>query len=168
MYLMRKPSILLLALLVLLALTGWTYLDHSAPAVAAQSSSIASNNALSSPASAGTLGIPAIHPRTTTADAATPAFTRSDVEQFINNNPMPRILGPWKPVIVKVMFSTSLQVSTMLGENTGVPDATLLCYVELQGTISFASPDGTPVTYQRGYEVFDAHTGNLLIVGGLN
>jgi hypothetical protein len=165
---MRKPTLLLFTLLALLALTGWAYLNQSSPAIAANGSSTVNNTVLPPPASDKAPGVPAIHPRTTTANPATPAFTKADVEQYVNNNPMPRDLAPWHPVIVKVVFATSLQVSTMLGESTGVSDTTLLCYIELQGTFSFSAPDGTPVTYQRGFEVFDAHTGNLLMSGGLN
>ncbi|SRR5579885_1433563 len=167
--LMRKPSILLVTLLALLALTGWAYVAQSDPAVAANGTNATSNSVLPPPASGGSIGVPAIHPRTTTADTTTPAFTTTDVEQYVSNNPMPRNLASWHPVIVNVVFTSSLQVSTMLsGESTSVPDATLLCYVELRGTFSFPAPDGTAVTYQRGFEVFDAHTGNLLISGRLN
>jgi hypothetical protein len=44
-------------------------------------------------------------------------------------------------------------------------DETLVCYVELTGNLEFPAPSGT-VTYHKGYELFDAHTGNLLMAGG--
>ncbi len=161
---MRKPSLLLFTLLALLALTGWAYLSQSAP-VAAQSTHTSST--LGKPAPTGPVGVPAIHPRTTTAPAGTPAFTTADVEQLVKNTPMPKDMASWNPVIIRVTFLTSLQVSALLKDNTGVPDERLLCYVEMQGTFSFPTPSGTGVTFQRGFEVFDAHSGNLLMSGGL-
>jgi hypothetical protein len=72
------------------------------------------------------------------------------------------------PSVVRVAFLTSAQVSALLGgESTGVPDDTLLCYVELQGNFTFPSPQGTTQTFTKGVEVFDAQTGNLLMDGGL-
>jgi hypothetical protein len=69
--------------------------------------------------------------------------------------------------VIKVEFLMSQQLSQLLGgENTGLPDNTLVCYVELQGTFTFHTPSGSTVTYSKGVEVFDAHTGNLLIAGG--
>lgn len=113
-------------------------------------------------------GAPAIRPRTTTADASTPAFTVADVEQYVTTNSLPHALPTTvRPTIVKITFLTSQQVSTLLHTTTGLPDATLLCYVELQGSFTFAGPRGTTTpTFSTGFEVFDAHTGNLLISGG--
>ena len=50
--------------------------------------------------------------------------------------------------------------------STGLPDDALVCYVELRGALTFAAAPGVTLTFQRGYEVFDAHTGNLLMWGG--
>lgn len=55
-------------------------------------------------------------------------------------------------------------------ESTGVPDNTLLCFVEFQGNVAFVnSPPGAtqPLSFSHVYEVFDAHTGNPLMQGGL-
>ncbi|MGH2486682.1 MAG: hypothetical protein ACRDHE_11775, partial [Ktedonobacterales bacterium] len=62
--------------------------------------------------------------------------------------------------IVRIQLVTSTQVVALLdGESTGVPDDTLLYYVDLRGTFTFAGPAGVSATYQHGYEVFDAHSG---------
>jgi hypothetical protein len=114
------------------------------------------------------LGLPAITPRNTAVGASTPTFTTDDVVQYVHAHPMPdaSLSGP-KPVITRIAFLTSREVSTRLkGESTGVPDDTLLCYVELSGTFTFSGSSGVTVTYHTGVEVFDAHTGNLLITGG--
>ncbi len=117
-------------------------------------------------------GLPAITPRTPltpqTLSSSSPAFTLDDAKQYVNTHPLPAaiITGP-KPVIVQVAFLASQEVSKRLkGESLGVPDGTLLCYVELHGTFTFYGPSHTKVTYSTGVEVFDIHTGNLLVAGG--
>ena len=114
------------------------------------------------------LGLPAITPRNKAVGASTPTFTTDDVVQYVHAHSMPdaSLSGP-KPVITRIAFLTSREVSILLkGESTGVPDDTLLCYVELSGTFTFSGSSGVTVTYHTGVEVFDAHTGNLLITGG--
>lgn len=54
------------------------------------------------------------------------------------------------------------------GEGTGLPDDTLLCLVTVQGTFSVSGPPlsgSTPKTVVSHlmFQVFDAHTGNLLM-----
>ena len=53
------------------------------------------------------------------------------------------------------------------GASTGLPDDTPLCYVELTGDFTFSGPPGAEPHFARGFEVFDAKTGNLLLAGGL-
>jgi hypothetical protein len=66
----------------------------------------------------------------------------------------------------------SQQVSILLkGESTGVDDTSLLCVAELQGNVVFvhSAPGAvTSLSFTHVYEVFDAHTGNLLMWGGLD
>jgi len=55
----------------------------------------------------------------------------------------------------------------MHGESTGLFDDALVCYVEFYGTFRTGSaPEGEP-TERTGtaQQVFDAHTGNLLVAG---
>jgi len=113
------------------------------------------------------VGVPAIVPRLGAVHTG-PAFTREDAVQYVTSHPMWRNLAPWTPpTIEKVEFLTSRQVSSLLsGESTGLPDNALLCYVQLRGTFTF-SGSTTMVTYHTGFEVFDAHTGNFLMAGGL-
>lgn len=113
-------------------------------------------------------GSPAIRPRTTLTTG--PAFTESDVQQYVTKTGMPHNLASGSSfAIMSVTFMTSREVVARLqGEATGLPDTTLLCFVELQGTFVFAGPQGTTGAFQHGYEVFDAHTGNILMWGGLS
>ncbi len=65
-------------------------------------------------------------------------------------------------------FLTSTEVSKRLdGATTGLPDDAQLCFVEMQGDFTFAGPSGSDPHFTRGFEVFDAKSGNLLLSGGL-
>ena len=49
--------------------------------------------------------------------------------------------------------------------NVGSPDNALLCYVELQGQWQVGNPFGGPPTkFTKVFEVFDAYTGNVLVI----
>lgn len=115
------------------------------------------------------MGAPAIQPHLASSSPMVATFTTADASQYALVHGMPENpRSESSPVITRVMFATSAQVSAILnGENTGLPDNYLLCYVELTGTFAFAGPQGTVISYQKGFEVFDAHTGNLLMAGGL-
>jgi hypothetical protein len=99
------------------------------------------------------------------------AFTSVDVTHYITTHPFP--LGPTTtgkpPTIVSIEFITSKQASQrLLGESIGVPDTAIVCYVKLSGpfTMSFAPhPPGAQVPPSNtATEIFDAQTGNLLLV----
>jgi hypothetical protein len=110
-------------------------------------------------------GSAAIVPRTT----ATPAFTLDDAKEYVASHHLPMAFaGDKKPEVIKAEFLTSKQVSDRLnGLTTGFPDNYAVCYVELQGPVTFSGPQGSRVTYNRGVLIFDAHTGNLVIGGGI-
>lgn len=141
-------------------------------ASAGASSSSSTGPGASATASTAPIGAPAIVPRASAAStgptSTAPAFSTADVVQYVTTHPIWRNLAPWAtPTVVQVEFLTSQQVTSLLsGESTGMPDGALLCYVQLRGTFTFAGSSGKTVTYHTGYEVFDAHTGNLLMAGG--
>lgn len=113
------------------------------------------------------VGEPAIIPRFGPTHVG-PTFTASDASAYVVSHPMWRNLAPWMPPTVeRVAFLTSKQVSALLHVTTGLPASTLLCYVQMQGTFTFAGAAGTTVTYHTGFEVFNARTGNFLMAGGL-
>lgn len=105
----------------------------------------------------------------TALTGATPAFTTADVERYVATHPLlPGVSGRVKPTVTKIEFVSSAEASNRLaGETTGFPDDHLLCYVELQGPVTFSGPNGTKVTYPRGVLIFDAQSGNLVILGGM-
>ena len=113
-------------------------------------------------------GRPAIQPRTNVTDPSTPAFTEVDVWQYVLTHPMESKIQTESAgfVIVKVEFLTRLQLGDRADASTYGPDDRLLCLVTLSGTFSVANPIGAPgapaVLYKTVYQVYDAHTGNLL------
>ncbi len=121
-------------------------------------------------------GVAAIVPTLHVQPNGTPAITKSDVIQYINANGYAG--GPddtgGHPIIEKVLFISAKQASALIqGESADRPDNTIVCYVQLRGPFTvggMAVPLGvknsTP-TILRGYEIFDAYTGNLLQWGGL-
>jgi hypothetical protein len=100
---------------------------------------------------------------------AVPGFTLDDVKRYVGTHPVRTSdARPRTYTITRAEFMNSKQVSDLLsGARTGFPEDYMLCYVELAGTFTFSGPRGATRIYQRGFEVFDAHTGNLLMVGGL-
>lgn len=116
-------------------------------------------------------GTSAIKPRTNAAIA----FTTADVAQYIKVNGFaggPVVAGSHL-VIEKILFITSKQASALTqGESVGRPDNAIVCYVQVRGPFypDIDVPYGVSnanVTLTRGYEIFDAHTGNMLEWGGL-
>lgn len=114
-------------------------------------------------------GVPAIAPRPDAragAGAGAPAFAEQDAAQYATGHRMWRNLDGSRPTVVLVRFATSREISALLHTTTGRPADVLLCYVELRGTFTFPGLNHE-VTYHRGFEVFAARTGNLLIAGGM-
>ncbi len=104
------------------------------------------------------------------------AYTTADVTQYIDANGFaggPVVSGSHL-VIEKILFITSKQASELTrGESVGRPDNAIVCYVQLRGPfipgeldvpIGVSNPNATVL---RVYEIFDAHTGNMLVWGGL-
>lgn len=117
------------------------------------------------------VGAPAI-PLAAGAEAAAvtaggSAFSASDVSTFVTQNGMWRAESSGPLQVVQVQFTSSQEVSTLLGGiPTNQPSSTLLCLVKVSGNIVFANnPKGATVSSDEGYEVFNAQTGNFLMAG---
>ena len=60
------------------------------------------------------------------------------------------------------------------GKTLGLPTDMPVCYVELAGNFTWYSPPtpqaqrGTALTFHTAFRVFDAKTGNLIVIGALN
>ncbi len=116
--------------------------------------------------------VPSLHVQ----PGGTPAITKSDVIKYINTNGYaggPAVTGG-HPIIEKILFISAKQASALIGgESADRPDNTIVCYVQLRGpfmiggmAIPYGVQNSNP-TVMRGYEIFDAYTGNLLQWGGL-
>jgi hypothetical protein len=116
------------------------------------------------------LGVPATTPR----NDCTPSFTAQDVLDYENTQPFAvmRVEAVGEQAITKIWFITSVAASQQMsgesGESTGLADDALVCYVEFYGTFRTGSAPGGEPTGRTGtaVQVFDAHAGNLLVVGG--
>jgi len=113
-----------------------------------------------------------ITPPQVAAGPSTAAFTESAVRQYVMDHQF-RTTDGTTPTIAKVLFIPASEASSLMGgESIGRPDTTLVCYVEVHGNLSRAgivheiSPASTNTQpAQVGRLVFDAQTGNLLILG---
>lgn len=124
-------------------------------------------------------GSPAITPRfpQNVAESATaPSFTKADVVAFLNQSTFPAgpVVKGAQMTILTIQFVSAQQASKLMdGESVGRPDNALVCYVEMEGPFLLTGvsvppePSGKkyPTTAKYGHEVFDAHTGNLLVWG---
>jgi hypothetical protein len=176
-----KIQVSLVALLILLVMCGGLVLLFSHTEFdTAQASS--GNNALSTQGSySHAPGLPAIKPHvyaaqvkgsasssSTTAQikgSASSSFTVEDAKQYVMTHPIPQIANSTAGfTFAKAAFLPSQEVSQLMnGESTGVSDTSLLCYVELHGTVTLESTRGGRRTFHKVIEVFDAQTGNLLM-----
>jgi len=119
-------------------------------------------------------GISALTPSSAMPPAAGPstaAFTGSAVRQYVTTHQFETTDGT-TPTIAKVLFIPASEASSLMGgESIGRPDTTLVCYVEVHGNLSKAGivhelgPASTNTQPAHvGRLVFDAQTGNLLIL----
>lgn len=167
----RKLQAQWIVLSILLIVALFLAVGGQVSAANVQRSQVA-NRSMSTQALSYPPGVPAIHPHLVTTNVAgtapQPTFTTADVVQYVTQHPLQDIrasvTGSVK--VVQVSFMTSDALSAKLnGESIGRPAMALVCYVELQGTFSFAS-FGNSSAVHTAYEVFDAQTGNLILAGG--
>lgn len=117
-------------------------------------------------------GIPAIHPRSVSSSPGTPSFTVDDVKAYISTASEPKLV-PVQGVhltIEKVLFISSKEATQLMrGESPGLPDDALVCLALVKGPfyvqVDYApgTSPSTASTASEIAEVFDAHTGNLLM-----
>ena len=119
-------------------------------------------------------GMPAISPTLSQDNPNAPSFTKADVQAYITAHPAPPRMTLAEGYTVKILttdFISSKEASQrMQGEYVGLPDTVLVCYVTLQGPFLLShvsSPFGAKpfAPSETVTEVFDAHTGNLLVSG---
>lgn len=96
-----------------------------------------------------------------------PAFSLDAARAYAESGRIP--IGVARNVhATDAKFLSSAEVSKRLdGATIGLADDAPLCFVEMQGDFTFAGPSGSAPHFTRGFEVFDAQSGKLLLSGGL-
>jgi hypothetical protein len=106
-----------------------------------------------------------------TVRAGAEPFTKADVVTYFKSHNLPKNAGALAQVQVDtVEFVTSKDVTQRLqGVSTGLADNDRVAFVTLSGTFIFTGPgaDRKAATFNRAYAVFDAATGNLMMIGTL-
>jgi outer membrane protein assembly factor BamE (lipoprotein component of BamABCDE complex) len=95
-------------------------------------------------------------------------FTKQDVSNYFQTNNLPRNSTASTDFRVDTIeFITSNDVTARLeGVSTGLPASARVGFVTLSGTFVFTGPvEARSPTFSRAYAVFDAASGNLLMVG---
>ena len=108
-------------------------------------------------------GVPAIRPHL----PAIPAYTAEDARSYIQQTHAQSAVG--RVTVLRVLFIPNQDVCARLqGESTGFAPETLVCFVELRGVFyPLRYPPGVhPFPSSYAYEVFDAQTGNLVMLNG--
>jgi hypothetical protein len=101
---------------------------------------------------------------------AEPPFTHEDVAAYFQGHDLPRNLAPREQLsLASLELLTAAEVTGRLGgARTGLKDDERVGFAVLEGTLVFSGPPGgPPAQFSRGYAVFDAATGNLLMFGTL-
>ena len=105
-------------------------------------------------------------------NSCTPSYNEQDVRAYFSSGfSTVHGLQVSQITISRILFTTSSDASRLMGGVvTGEPDSTMVCYVEMRGTITGQATGllGKPaIANHRGEgtvrAVFDAHTGELLV-----
>ena len=114
----------------------------------------------------GVTGAPAIRPHLAPSGNTTPSFNAQDVVAYVKANGVGGKIDSSVPATVeKVEFLSARVASTRLHTWIGVQDDALLCLVTVRGSFSITPPGGGRRAGSNvAFLVFDAHTGNILIL----
>ena len=111
-------------------------------------------------------GSPAIQPR----NNCTPAFTEQDVRDYLAHGVgLLKIEVVGQPTVSQVVFLTIRDLGQATGDGmweANYPADLVVCYAVLRGTFRVFGPpaSGTVYTNSTASILFDAHTGNQLVV----
>lgn len=110
-------------------------------------------------------GFPGIRPR----NDCTPSFTQQDVRDYLAHGVnLGKIGVAGQPTVTRVVYLTIADLGRASGDSeweANYPAVMLVCYAGLSGTFSVSSPGGTPISTNAAFIVFDARTGNQLVMG---
>ncbi len=118
-------------------------------------------------------GAPTIQPHL----SSVPAFTEEDVRNYfaMHGASGGRISSVKPPTVSAIRFMTTREASALIQNFISFRKDDLVCFVELEGAFTFhGGPPGYVSRYAvdpvqtRVFEILDAQTGNLLVVGFLS
>ncbi len=122
-----------------------------------------------SPYSSQTMGSPAITPHI----CAVPSFTTDDVQRYVGAHPFATHVSAsqGKVTASKIEFLSYGQAVAMFHDYTvyligTLPNDRPVCFVTLAGTFVEFGEDADAGPSHQAHEIFDAQTGNLLVLGG--
>jgi len=115
----------------------------------------------------GTSGIPGVPAN------ALRTLKPDDIFQFIRTHPVPKsVSAPTNVNMTRMDCNlTASDVANIIGQKTGLAEDRALCYAEIEGPITFVGPPrkahqgGALLDFGKGFYVFDAETGNLVLAG---
>ncbi len=111
----------------------------------------------------GALGIT---PHIATTDPSTPSFTLADATDYVTHHP--NVATDGTPITVgtaEFLTASQLAAKYNIDETLNVSAGRLLCVVPMGGNFLAGGAPGSPVvTLHHVYEVFDAHTGNIIVI----
>jgi hypothetical protein len=105
-----------------------------------------------------------------TVRAGTEPFTKADVTQYIRTHALPKSLGdPSQIDVSNLEFLTARQATDRLrGASTGLSDGDRVALATITGRLIFTGPpQSKPVAFRSAYVLFDAVSGNLVMMGTL-
>ena len=106
----------------------------------------------------------------TVKPGAKPLFTLNEVAAYVAKRNLPMNAGDARSISVAALdFISAREASARLGgAQTGLPDQYVVGFATLKGRMIFSGPSGVQsAAFERGYAIFDATSGNLLMVGSL-
>jgi hypothetical protein len=103
-----------------------------------------------------------------TSMATSPTCTPAEMARFVATHPIPRVSGPAKPVVTRVITTSATDLNRQEGTALTIPGATPVCYVELLGPFTVYGPPGKTASYARGFEVFTISDWRLVAAGTMN
>jgi hypothetical protein len=98
----------------------------------------------------------------------TPSFTQQDVRDYLARGVSLGMIGvTGQPTVTRVVFLTIGDLDRASGDSeweANYPADMLVCYAGLSGTFTFSSGIDPPSSLSAVSIVFDAHTGNQLVI----
>ncbi len=113
-------------------------------------------------------GVAALVPSTISSDPLTPAFTAQDAVNYVKTHPAEAVGPSFTVVQAEFLTTRAIAVKYNVDMSANVPTDRLNCIVQLSGNFpGHPAYQGAPVIpIHTIYIIFDAHTGNQVMLAG--